>query len=246
MTVTDVRGYTAARFAREAGHADIVELLALASRDAATAGSAYAALLQARKDAVTAQCVEEAQLRLGHTNTTGSVSGANGGTDTVISDSISNSASRRPLSPLRAPRLSGSTMMPDAARDWRSHDDTTAAANCGDSDDIEPTSSDTAADTGSTAVAVTGGGHHSSALSDRGTVRCHKCTLPVPCLHYSSVADLLRLSPSGPGVLPEWRWSRKPVVNSRRIAALARARAEAEMPLWRQLHRANMHVHHHH
>jgi Ankyrin repeats (3 copies) len=64
--------------------------------------------------------------------------------------------------------------------------------------------------------------------------RCPKCTLPLPCRHYADTHELLHDYPGG---VPEWRWSRKAVGNSRRVAALARAKAEKALPQWRKLHK---------
>jgi Ankyrin repeats (3 copies) len=64
--------------------------------------------------------------------------------------------------------------------------------------------------------------------------RCPKCTLPLPCRHYADTHEVLHDYPGG---VPEWRWSRKAVGNSRRVAELARAKAEKALPQWRKLHR---------
>lgn len=75
--------------------------------------------------------------------------------------------------------------------------------------------------------------------------RCPMCTLPVPCLHFSSVENLASEFPDG---VPQWRWNKRKMGRSKRIFAGGKketnegagipGRIDCDIDWWKQLHRA--------
>ncbi|CAM9288083.1 unnamed protein product [Chrysoparadoxa australica] len=70
-------------------------------------------------------------------------------------------------------------------------------------------------------------------------VRCPKCTLPVPCDHFTSIERVVKEYPEG---VPDWRWIRRPVKNKRRLKAnlcghtVGRVRPRGKRESWREMH----------